>query len=49
MKIFDSKDAGPFLRICAQHSHVFPAEQRRPASTRFYSWPAEADKAADSK
>jgi hypothetical protein len=49
MKLFDSKDAGPFLRICAQHSHVFPTEQRRPASTRFYTWPAKADVAADSK
>jgi len=26
--------AAPFLKICAQHTHIFPAERRRP-STHF--------------
>jgi DcmR-like sensory protein len=48
MKLFDTKDAGPFLRVCAHHSHVFPTEQQRPPSTRFYTWPSKGDVAADS-
>lgn len=33
MKLFAaSHDAAPFLRICAQHSHVFPAKQAKSAA-----------------
>ena len=42
MKMFDGKDAGAFLRVCAQHSHVFPAEPRRLGPPRrMYTWPLE--------
>jgi hypothetical protein len=44
MQIFATEDPGRFLRVCAQHSHVFPAEQR---SSRFASWPVERAIAAD--
>jgi hypothetical protein len=30
---FGSPHAAPFLKICAQHSHVFPAERRRSTTT----------------
>jgi hypothetical protein len=33
MSLFTSyRDAGPFLRICAQHSNIFPAEHRSHAA-----------------
>jgi hypothetical protein len=30
----DLNDTGPFLRVCAQHSHVFPAERRIRSAAR---------------
>ena len=38
MKLFTgSHDAAPFLRICAQHTHVFPAENPSPRPVRAIS------------
>jgi hypothetical protein len=45
MEMFEGHDAGPFLRICAQHSHVFPAEPRR--ESRLFMWDANARRSAN--
>jgi len=45
MAMFDSLDAGPFLRVCAQHSHVFPAEHK--PAVRYFAGRDDIAAAAD--